>query len=423
VPSALFNGPSNTPTVDGLAALGSPEFDHHYYVNATPTVVDIDLGRTEGGSGTDWRTVLIGGLGKGGRSYYAIDVTKPLEMTSETNVASKVLWEFTHEKMGYTFGEPAVVRTRKHGWVVILPSGYNNSDGQGYLFIVNPRTGALIQMIRTGVGTTAAEAGLAHVNAYIVDRTEGVADAAYAGDLLGNVWRVDLTDMSGTYPDAFLIAKLTDGGSAGTPQPVTTRPLIEIMPGRNSRHVLVGTGRLLDTTDIGNGQGQSFYSIIDGTNVRFFTAADGVPYPIVRNNLVADVDVTNGVDLAAAVHGWYIDFGIDAGSVGWRVLSDPASFFGQVSFAATLPNGNACSPAGTSRVYVVAFNTGKTVLKNSQAFLNFDSVVTDQKFLGLNGKPELVVGTTTGENARPELNPLSGLGMRRLNWRELPLRD
>ena len=48
VPSALFQGPNNTPQVDGLAQLGNPNYNHHYYVDATPIAYDIDLNRTNG---------------------------------------------------------------------------------------------------------------------------------------------------------------------------------------------------------------------------------------------------------------------------------------------------------------------------------------------------------------------------------------
>src|SRR6201999_1484283 len=59
IPNAVFAGPNNTASVDGLAALGNPSFTHHYYVNATPNVFDIDFGKTSGSStGTQWHSVL-----------------------------------------------------------------------------------------------------------------------------------------------------------------------------------------------------------------------------------------------------------------------------------------------------------------------------------------------------------------------------
>ena len=150
VPSAVFQGPNGTPQVDGLAALGNPNYTHHYYVDATPYAFDIDLATRAAAqaTGPNWHTLLIGGLGKGGKSFYAIDVTDPASMNSEAAVAANVLWEFTDSTMGYSFGAPVVVKTAKYGWVVALTSGYDNSDGYGYLYFVNPSTGALLEKVQ-----------------------------------------------------------------------------------------------------------------------------------------------------------------------------------------------------------------------------------------------------------------------------------
>ena len=79
VPGALYAGPSGTPQTNGLAALGNPTFTHYNFVDATPVSADVDFGKTVGGSGSNWRTILIGGLGKGGRSLYALDITDPVD--------------------------------------------------------------------------------------------------------------------------------------------------------------------------------------------------------------------------------------------------------------------------------------------------------------------------------------------------------
>ena len=90
-----------------------------------PRVVDVDFGSS------DWRTLLVTGLGKGGNSYYALDVTDPASITDEASAASKVLWRFTDPDMGYTFGRPTIAKTRAHGWVVVVSAGYNNASGEG----------------------------------------------------------------------------------------------------------------------------------------------------------------------------------------------------------------------------------------------------------------------------------------------------
>jgi type IV pilus assembly protein PilY1 len=429
VPSALFSGPTSTPGVNGLAALGNPSFEHHYYVNGTPGVFDIDFNRTHGASGAaDWRSVLIGGLGKGGRSYFALDVTNPAGMGSETLAATKVLWEFTDADMGYSYGEPTVVKTAKYGWVVILSSGYNNSNGQGYFFIVNPRTGALLEKIGTGVGSSGSPAGLAHVNAFVLDRSDGVADAAYAGDLLGNLWRLDLTPKTDPYPAPTRIATLTN--AAAQAQSVTTRPTIEVDPKTGRRFVLLGTGVMLDNSDIGSVVQNSFYAIVDGKANRFNASADlpaTISFPITRDKLADNTNVLDDIsyDLATQI-GWYIELGTgDSGSVGWRVVSDPTSAFGIITFASTLPSGDACNPSGISRIYALNFGTGKSVLGTADSLISYfteiDGVVTDLRFFTVNGVPRLIAGSDKGElKSVPGIFNQPGT-LRRLNWRELPV--
>ncbi|KQW75259.1 pilus assembly protein [Methylibium sp. Root1272] len=432
VPNAVFNGPDGTPGVSGLASLGRSPLNHRYLVNATPTSYDVDMGKTWNGSGvgtsTNWRSVLIGGLGKGGRAYYAIDVTNPAGITNEATAAANVLWEFTAPQMGYTFGEPVVVKTRKYGWTVILPSGYNTPDGQGYLFFVNPSTGALLETVATGVGSVANDAGLAHANAYVVDFTDGYADAVYAGDLLGNLWRFDVTGASGTYPAPLRLATLshpTDGA-----QPVTSRPIIELHPRTKQRVVMVGTGRLLADTDIASTQEQTFYAIADGNSVSFNTTAmlpTGITFPITRTQLVANTDLLTGYTATTAKPmGWFVDLGKNAGNnVAWRLVSDPTTFFGTVAFAPTLPNGDACSPSGMSRIYGTDFSNGLSKLTQNTTVVSYISggtgVITDLRFLSVDGKVRLVSGSDRGAVQRVPGNFGTTIGLKRLNWRELPL--
>ena len=61
---------------------------HEFFVNATPVIGDIWVPGSPGA----WKTILVGGLGAGGRGYYALDITDP------TN--PKALWEFPNDSLG-----------------------------------------------------------------------------------------------------------------------------------------------------------------------------------------------------------------------------------------------------------------------------------------------------------------------------------
>ncbi len=414
VPSALFQGPTATPQVNGLAALGNPSFSHHYYVDATPSAFDIDLNRTGGNtSGSpNWHTLLIGGLGKGGKSYYAIDVTNPAGMTSETSVASLVAWEFTDSTMGYSYGTPTVVKTAKYGWVAALTSGYNNSDGYGYLYLVNPGTGALLEKIRT----PSASNGLTQASAYVQDYSDYTADSIYAGDLNGQLWRFDLTGTGGSYAAPTRIALLTD--SAGNAQPVTSPPLIEIHPTTRARYVMLGTGQMLSTQDVSSSSTQTFYAINDGAAGTF----NVVSTPITRAGLTQLTDLTTGVTIPATSKGWYYDL-----PASYRVLARPAAYNGVIAFAALLPSTDACSPTGSSNVYAVNYATGKSVLTpplttstTPAVYTSFASAITNLSFISANSKVELIAGETSGTISQVKANLSGMIATRLLNWVDLP---
>jgi type IV pilus assembly protein PilY1 len=444
IPGALFNGPSGNGSTDGLASIGNPTFLHHFMVDATPLTIDVDFGNTPGGSGSaDWRTILVGGLGKGGKALYALDITDPASVTSETVAAQKVLWEFRDGDLGYTYGQPVVVKTRKYGWVVVAGSGYNNSDGRAYFFFINPRTGALLEKVAAPCSSCSAsnQAGMAHVNAFVLDLTDGYADAIYGGDLMGNLWRLDVTGNSG-YPTPVKFATLVD--SSNNPLPITSKPLPVVQPGTNRRYITVGTGRLLDSSDLNSTQAQRFFAIIDGSNAAFSvdgtingqtsTLPAGITFPLTVSNMLQLTDLNTKISLNLSTQlGWYIDLGVSAGGPGWRVLSDPTSFYGTVAFAATSPSStDPCAPSGTSRVYAVDLGSGYCGLTGGGAscyVAKNDGVVIDLTFYSVNvngvGKSVLLAGkdNCSGNNCQPvekvDTRKPANLGLQRLNWREI----
>ena len=427
VPSFTF-GTAVTAPVAGLASLGNPSFVHHNIVDQTPQVFDIDLAKTQGGAATNpnWRSVLIGGLGKGGKGYYAIDVTDPAAWTSESAVASKVLWEFTDPAMGYSYGDANVFKTKKYGWVVIFTSGYNNADGIGYFFMVDPATGALLQKISTGFGSLINQAGLTFASGYAPNLADGTADSIYAGDLSGNMWRLDLNGMPTAYPAPTKIAELRD--ASGVAQPITTRPLIEIQPDSQKRYVLVGTGRLLDNTDIVNNQTQSFYSIGDGTVDQFYTSTtlpSGTTFPLHRSALNANQNLLSGIGSAPSMPlGWYYDFSLTLNGSSERVNVNPTANYGVVAFAANLPNGDVCSPSGSNRIFAVNIGLGKSVLVDATGAALADSTklsggITDLAFSNVNGSLKFLAGNKLGNVQQIDIRPGSANVLKKINWREV----
>ena len=111
-----------------------------------------------------------------------------------------------------------------------------------------------------------------------------------------------------------------------------------------------------------------------------------------------------------------------------RVISDASSFYGVVTWAAMLPNTDACNPSGISRVYSVDVGTGESQLLDATGATiaystELSGVVIEHRTYSVNGTPRLIVGNDLGASRSLNRRALPPPGLRRLNWRELPLAD
>ncbi|MBS0319211.1 MAG: hypothetical protein JSR18_01605 [Proteobacteria bacterium] len=425
VPKALFRDPSDA----GLGSLtyqfgGLPPFVHHFFVDSTPTATDLTFDAPDS---QDWHTLLIGGLGKGGKSYYAIDVTDPSAFDTETNIAKKVLWEFTNADMGYTYGPPLVTKTRAWGgkWVVIVPSGYNNPSGVGKIFFIDPKDGSLLKEMDTTDGSPTNPSGLAQISGYTQKYSNYLADQVYAGDLHGNLWRFDMLD---TNPDNWTvgqIAKLT--GPDGLEQPVTVPPRMEVdITNGTDRWVFVGTGKLLADADLANTDVQSFYAIRDGTT-KVPGAIPGTPLDV---RTLSDVNDAAGLSAAAPV-GWKIDL---TEKPGQRIVTPLQAALFVVAFSATSPNTDPCLTGQPADVYVRGYSHGDSLLENDdgtccQNYMTSDNGAVGLQIISSGGSdssgvyvPNMSVVVTLGSSGKTisaKIHPPSFLYAHRMSWRVL----
>lgn len=377
---------------------------HRFFVDAAPVVGDIF-------DGSNWRTILVGGLGKGGKGYYALDITDPAD--------PKALWEFsTDSDLGYSYGNPVITKNKNGKWVVMFTSGYNNASGVGYLYVVDALAGTLVDAsskIRAGlaVGTPGSPSNLGKINAWVDDDQLGVASRVYGADMLGNVWRFDFDDNYGLPGKESVLLATT-----GTNQPITTRPVLtEIIEGNYKYPVVsVATGRYLGTSDIGDASLQSVYTFKDDlTSVGLGALRANVGMVKQTLNSTRTGLVSGATINWATQKGWYVDFSLSAGE---RVNVDFEQQLNQLIVATNIPTPTVCSPAGTGYLYYLDVGSGKPLLTYASPTL----VAGITSIIGSTGKLLTLVQQVDGKNvsrvgATPTSLPPGAL--RRTSWREL----
>lgn len=338
------------------------KFSHKFYVNGAAFSRDVDFLRTSSNaasptpvpanpSQSDWHTVLISGLGKGGNGYFALDITVPptgSELESALASSGRVLWEFTDPDMGFTYGKPTIVKTARYGWVALLPGGYNNVNGpnagKGIVYVVDVKTGTLLHKFITTDGSATNPLGLAHLDAFISDLTDYTASEIYAGDLFGNVWRFDVAGTGPYAASGIKFAQLRDASNVA--QPITTYPIPYTDPVTGDRFVAVGTGKLYDSSDLPNLQRQTFYNLRDG-NV-FTPKTTGLP--VTRADLTAVNRNAQTPNVSTTVAGWYQDLEPN----GERVVTEIKPVFGIAIWFTITPSTDPCSRGGFGTAYARA---------------------------------------------------------------------
>lgn len=401
--------------------------NHSYFVDGSPQMGDIFVSGTGGG----WKTIVVGGLNGGGRGYYALDVTDPS--------APKLLWEFRHDDLGLSFGNPIITKRADGTWVVVFTSGYNNispGDGNGHLFVLNANTGAVIMNVNTyttgttPAGSSAAPSGLAKLNAWVDTVENNQAKRFYAGDLLGNLWRFDLDSNAQPNQAALRLAELKL--NATTPQSIMTKPALAEINYSGTRYpvVYVATGRYLGTSDVANTSVQSIYAIKDPlTNAPYGdvrSASDLVTQTLsvtTNSNGVPGRAVSNQPVNWATKGGWRADFPVG----GERTTVNPQIVLNTLNIGTNLPSSDACTVGGESFLYKFDVTTGAAASGTSSVGTYVGNVLiqglTSVQLTnsdGSQGSTENILTTSDGQ-LKTDINstPAAAANLRRTSWREL----
>lgn len=404
----------------GIHYLVDQDYNHRYYVDNTVEVAD---GYVNG----NWKTVLVGGLGAGGKSLFALDVTNP-DTIGESSASSNVMWEIELDDLGLTYSQPKVAKMNDGTWVVIVGNGYHNTkDGRAKLFLLRLSDGSLYKSFDTGVGSLASGQcadgcnGMSQISPVDLDGN-GTVDMIYAGDLKGNIWAVNtdsvkssewVFDSQISY-DEGVVQSYTGGAikpvfTTKDNRPITTKILVEpnsVTSGVQTwpnQLLFFGTGQFLASGDHDSTAQEHVYSVMHANSVYEMSLEDTSELfveriikeevisaegerVVVRSIVPADQDEQyfefgSGQDQYGQQQrmGWYVELP----STGERMVFDPVKVSEYVFFNTLVPESDPCAFGASGFTMAISLPYGLN--PDSSIFdFNRDGIIDteDKKYAG-----------------------------------------
>jgi len=378
----------------GLNRIPDQNYAHFSINDGTPGVAEAFVG-------SQWKSVLVSGVGAGGQGLYALDVTDPTNFSP-----NNVMWEFTDRdspEMGNVIGRPKILKMRTtkfsdqpaYKYYAVVASGVNNYKADGYasssgnpsLFIIDlsrkpsdfpterPWTeGTNFWRIEIPQTSTAIAKGLVGFST-VENFQTGATESLYAGDLQGNVWKLDfslkgtdkLTNNASTNLSAFNFKVNTSTkfftalDSSGTFQPITGEPVIS-NGFFDSKLISFGTGKYLEVQDtsVPPSMTNTFYTLLDqsaAVSSRSVLQAGSVNSSGTVNVPAFSYGTPPTAGASNLKLGWYVDFDR---SIGERQISDITGAFGQLFFGSLFPTKGSCGEGG-GNFYAVNVLTGNGI--------------------------------------------------------------
>ncbi len=389
-----------------------------YGVDATPTFWINDVNKDGYITAADGDSVkMYIGMRRGGRNYYALNLTDPDKPQLMWTIEGGVTTGF--EKLGQTWSQARLVKTnvvcRNPNCIVLMfGGGYDENQDESYsaatmgnaVYMVDPNTGERIW----SASNKEADLNLAGMDypiptnlAFMDSDSDKAVDRIYFGDVHGQIWRIDLE--AGYRGIGGRLAILSGDSRRRffySPEMVKISDTVYSLEGESDYTMLVITSGTRPDP-LGTNIKDQFYALrdletgklIEGSagnaaqgaesQFRTLTQADLAD---VTDNLIqgSDTDKSVAIENLQDSKGWYLNLQ-EAGEKG---LASPLVFYGKVFFTTFIPpaqtvNEDTCSiNEGKSRLYVLDLLTGGAALNLDKKGDDSD-LTTSDRFLQLSG--------------------------------------
>ncbi len=327
------------------------------------------------------RVILYFGQGRGGSSYFALDVTD--------KTSPQFMWSIGPTQLpgiGQAWSTPAIARVNVSGetqnsqkLVLVVGGGYDNiEDNTNYvaadtsgnrIFMVDALRGTLLW----SAGSTGADFNHARMThsipaaVTVLDtNSDGFADRMYAGDMAAQLWRFDISNGN---PKASLVA----GGvlaSLGSHEETTHQPAnirrfynapdvaaIQRPSGGPFLNIAIGSG--YRGHPLATATHDRFYSIQDFRGFAALTQAQYDALTLITEASLVDVTTDVTPTIPSGSPGWMLSFNQPGNNwIGEKSLGQSTTINNNIVFTtytpSTGPSTDPCAPTlGTNRAYAV----------------------------------------------------------------------
>lgn len=411
-----------------------------YFNDNTPMIADVKLDN-------GFATVLVNAFGRGAQGFAALNITQADSVTETTsNLAIREFTEKDDDDMGYIISQPAVddnnystqiVHVKRAGSkrpAVIVGNGINSRNARGALFVVYlDAAGGYDKIVFNGLNN-----GLATPRVIDVD-ANGTADKVYVGDLLGNLWSVNITDTS----------QMTASKVFTASSPIVSAPLAKRFEPAGvcakCYFVNFATGQptvspLLYDFNPGNHTVYGIWDKGDNATVNSTSLVEQTILGTVNNNVVVSNTTVNYTKDSSSKRGWFFNL-----RPGEMVVANPKYRPGgsMVFFSLAPPGkiGTTCSARSGWTYNLIAtsgnspkrsFDSNKDGVINSSDIITYggkDSYAGGEESEGIMGNVQMtsshnsIVESLVNPSGNRELIGTPFNAPRRLNWQELQNRN
>ena len=436
-----------------LGALTDTNYQHQYMVDGSPMAADADLRSQPGSGAANWRTVLVGTLGLGGRGYFALDVTEPGTFGSAEPNSLLLLDRSApgttgaDADIGHIASPPVVdsqgdsrseqiVRLNDQRWAVLLGNGVNSPNQRPVLLIQyldgDKALKTLVASTATGQGN-----GLGTPRAVDLDGN-GTTDLVYAGDQKGQLWRFDMLNADASTWQVGLNGQPLVTGVGG--QPITAAPYWLPHP-KGGLQVAFGAGRQLANGDSANSTAQTLFGVRDNftvgvsNGVRRLSGSTQVAGlgQLVSQSIASSREgfsrTSRNLVNYSTHAGWYLPLPV----AGERLIENPSHLMGNViefvTFTPSALPAASCKPSfGSGTTYINFFDViqGAPPTKSLLSNITTDARYLANRYQGsglrvqsrsLLGRTDLAIDPERGSSSKVSYDfPLTPA---QVDWRQL----